>query len=154
MTDITLEAIKAEQSRLAGMIAELEQQSKSRPCFITFPKVEIELNRGERYAGIVLGGVALDSYHLILLPDEAESIDWPDAKGWAAGIGGALPIRREQALLFANLKGEFKESWYWSAEQHASYSDCAWIQYFESGRQDLSSKRYDGHARAVRRLPI
>ena len=79
----------------------------------------------EHYAGIILGKDGEPDHHLILLAGEAESVNWAQAKDFAAKAGGELPTRREQSLLFANLKEQFQPRWYWSGEQHASYSACA-----------------------------
>ncbi len=142
---ITLESIKSEQEKLREMIVSLEA---SLPRIITLASASIELRQGEHYAGVILDGGKV-SHHLILLPDDVEKINWNDAMKL-----GELPTRREQSLLFANLKEKFKEAYYWSCEQHASTSDYAWLQYFANGYQ------YDGHkddcyrARAVRRLVI
>ena len=108
----------------------------------------------EHYAGIILGKDGEPDHHLILLAGEAESVKWAQAKDFAAKAGGELPTRREQSLLFANLKEQFQPRWYWSGEQHASDSDCAWIQNFYDGSQYDNHKNYDYRARAVRRLVI
>src|SRR3989337_1055902 len=108
----------------------------------------------EHYAGIILGKDGEPDHHLILLAGEAESVNWAQAKDFAAKAGGELPTRREQSLLFANLKEQFQPRWYWSGEQHASYSACAWIQIFVSGHQIYSHKDGGYRARAVRRLVI
>ena len=84
----------------------------------------------------------------------AEEVTWDQAVAFAADAGGELPTRREQALLFANLKDQFEEDWYWSGEQHASSPSDAWIQTFNFGGQDTGHESYEGRARAVRRLPI
>jgi hypothetical protein len=110
------------------------------------------LKAGEQYAGLILGKNGEPDHHLILLPGEAEAVTWDQAKEFAKKAGGELPTRREQALLFANLKEEFKQAWYWSGEQHASDSDCAWGQYFSNGGQYLTSPSTELRARAVRRL--
>jgi len=108
----------------------------------------------EHYAGIILGKDGEPDHHLILLAGEAESVNWAQAKDFAAKAGGELPTRREQSLLFANLKEQFQPRWYWSGEQHASNSGCAWVQYFDDGIQN-SNHKYDNYrARAVRRLVI
>jgi len=152
MTTITLEAIKVEQGKIAEMIARFEAQAKTR--LITLPEAQIELKDGEDYAGIILGKEGEISYHLILLPGEAPSINWSDAKGWATGIGGALPDRREQALLYANLKDQFQSAAYWSSEVYASDSDYAWYQIFDDGYQVYDTTNLKLRARAVRRLEI
>jgi hypothetical protein len=112
------------------------------------------LKTGEVYAGMILGANGEADHHLVLLPGEAEKITWEDAKEFAAKLGGELPSRREQALLYANLKHEFKPSWYWSGTQHAAVDDCAWLQYFNYGTQDSVYKSASLRARAVRRLVI
>lgn len=112
------------------------------------------LKPGEHYAGLILGKDGKPDYHLILLPGESERVKWDDACKWAKTAGGELPTRREQALLYANLKEEFQPVWYWSGEQHAANPDCAWLQYFGNGGQSYSRKSYQSRARAVRRLEI
>ena len=112
------------------------------------------LKKGEHYTGIILGKDGEPDYHLILLPGDAEGVNWEAAKKFAVKAGGELPTRREQALLFANLKEEFQECAYWSSTQHASKPDCAWYQNFEYGDQYNYRKLYNCRARAIRRLVI
>lgn len=114
------------------------------------------LRPGEHYAGIVLGRGEEDDYHLFLLPGEAEAVTWQEAKAFSSLVGGELPTRREQALLFANLRDQFKPDWYWywSSEQHASHSGCAWGQSFANGCQGYDPKCDKFRARAIRRVPI
>ena len=142
----------AEHSKIGAMIAAFEAQPKTRT--VTFRAIDIELKDGEHYAGVIVGKEDQPSYHLILLSGEAENINWSDAKGWATGIGGELPNRREQALLYANLKDQFQPQWYWSCEQYASDSYYAWSQYFYYGSQGYVSTCNEFRARAVRRLEI
>jgi hypothetical protein len=112
------------------------------------------LKAGEHYVGLILGKAGEPDYHLILLPGEAQKIKWADALKWAKKAGGELPIRREQALLYANLKEEFQAAWYWSCEEHAAGPVYAWMQHFDYGFQDDYHKSYQYRARAVRRLKI
>jgi hypothetical protein len=112
------------------------------------------LQPDEVYAGLLLGADGAPDQHIFLLPGQAEDVSWDDAQKWAEAVGGALPTRREQSLLFANLKGEFEARWYWSCEQHAAYEAYAWYQYFGNGYQGNTHKTYGGRARAVRRLAI
>ncbi|MGO4379669.1 DUF1566 domain-containing protein [Pseudoduganella sp. RAF19] len=109
---------------------------------------------GGIYAGIIRGVNGAPDQHLILLDGDEGRFDWNEAIARAASLGGELPTRREQALLFANLPEHFQQAWYWSGEQHADYSDYAWDQYFDDGYQDNGHSSYAGRARAVRRLPI
>ena len=108
---------------------------------------------GERYAGLILDTEGKPTHHLILLLGDTEA-NWDNAKKFAAEIGGELPTRQEQALLYANCKAGFKPDWYWSSEQHASDSDCAWVQDFYYGGQGYDRKGGACRARAVRRLAI
>jgi len=116
--------------------------------------IKDNLKPGEEYAGIILGKNGEQDYHLILLPGEIERAGWDKAMAWAKTGTGQLPTRREQSLLFANLREHFKAAWYWSCEQHAADSGYAWDQSFTNGDQDDNHKSYEGRARAVRRLPI
>ncbi len=112
------------------------------------------LTAGEMYAGVILGTNGERDHHLILLPGSAEDVSWEKAKEWAASVGGELPTRREQSLLFANLKEEFEGTWYWSGEQYAGNSNTAWFQLFDGGTQHDYHEGNELRARAVRRLTI
>jgi len=147
---ITLETIKDQQAKLAAMIEQFEASAGSVSYF--FPETEISLHSGEHYAGMIIGKNGEPSHHLILLPGEKEDIKWQDATSWAATIGGELPTRREQSLLYANLKEQFQEVWYWSSEQYGS--DYAWYQDFSYGGQSGYHRNGTLRARAVRRLVI
>lgn len=150
---ITLEAIEAKQSELSKLIETFKKQAVRTDVVV--PAVAIALAGGEHYAGLILGENGKPSHHLILLPGDVSGKSWGDAKTWAAEQGGELPTRREQSLLFANLKQHFEKDWYWSAEEHESDSACAWCQLFGNGTQD-SNRKDDSYcrARAVRRLEI
>jgi hypothetical protein len=147
---ITLEAIKSEHAKVADMIAAFERQSATTERRI--PGAVLTLAPGELYAGLILGEGEEADYHLILLPGEAESINWKDAGRWAKSIGGELPTRREQSLLFANVKGEFQAEYYWSSQIHESNSGWAWCQGFSYGFQTSHSIFDALRARAVRRF--
>ena len=107
---------------------------------------------GGIYAGIMRGIDGAPDEHLVLLPGAAEDVTWEAASEWAKAEGGELPTRREQRLLFINLKDQFEEDWYWSSEQAGP--STAWYQDFCIGYQNTSLRSYEGRARAVRRLPI
>jgi hypothetical protein len=147
---ITLEDIVSQQSRINDMIEAFKTQAL--PSERRIPAVTIPLAAGEKFAGMVLaqdGGV---DYFLILLPGDTESVTWSQAREWAAERGGHLPTRREQSLLFANLKDEFEAEYYWSDEQHESNSGWAWCQYFHDGYQGDYHQYDELRARAVRRF--
>ena len=153
MSTVTLESIKATQAQLTTMIAAFEAQAKT-SVVMHFPETQIELRQGEHYAGLITGKDGDCSYHLILLPGDADDINWDNAKAWAAGQGGELPTRREQSLLFANLKDQFENRYYWSCEQHSAEPGWAWFQDFDYGYQTRTPKLRELRARAVRRLII
>ena len=151
MSIVTLKEIKRAQEQVDAMIAKFEAQAQR---FIGLPAVQVELHHGERYAGLVLAADGMPSHHLILLPGDADEVNWEAAKQFAAKTGGELPTRAEQAILYGNLKSEFEQRYYWSCEQHAANADYAWYQYFLNGTQDSNFKSASLRARAVRRLPI
>ncbi|MDN8081211.1 DUF1566 domain-containing protein [Burkholderia multivorans] len=147
---ITLEQIEADHARIGAMINEFKKQPRATEYHVD--AVTIPLAAGERIAGQILLEDGSLSHYLILLPGEAEDLDWEAAKAWAAERGGELPTRREQSLLFANLKGEFEQAYYWSGERHESNSGWAWCQHFSLGRQYGSHQDDELRARAVRRF--
>lgn len=112
------------------------------------------LREGESYAGLLLGKNGEPDIHLVLMPNKGEKLTWDQANKFAADAGGELPTRREQSLLFANLKEEFGPYWYWSGEQHASDPSVAWLQTFYGGFQYFIHKSVEGRVRVVRRLII
>ena len=153
MTTITLENIKSEHAKVADLIAAFEAQSKGKK--LSLPAVEIELQPGEHYAGMIVGKEGEPSYHLVLMAQTpTEDQKWKAATKWAEKTGGSLPTRREQSLLFANLKEQFEERYYWSCEQHASDAGYAWYQSFDDGHQDSINVDHELCARAVRRVQI
>jgi hypothetical protein len=158
MTTLTLEALRAEHQRLGDLIDRFSLQCEPEPTRIHFPELLIELNPGEEYAGLVIGKDGEPSHHLVLLPGEMEKANWEAAKEWADKQGGffesCLPNRREQALLYANLKEHFADAWYWSCEPYASDAGYAWYQDFLGGTQGVSPQSNQLRARAVRRLVI
>ena len=115
---------------------------------ITIP----ELAEGERYIGASVDPEG-NLTHVILLPGEKKAT-WKSALKWAASIGGDLPTRLEQSLLYAHAKDAFEPDYYWSNTQHAVDSACAWCQNFGNGRQHYGSTYGKLRARAVRRLII
>jgi hypothetical protein len=151
MTTPSLADIEAAHQKVSEMIEAFKAQV---PHVITIAHAQIDLKPGEHYAGIILGDDGKPSHHLILLPGDVDDVTWAQAKEFAEKAGGELPTRREQALLFANLKDQFEDRYYWSSEQHASYDGCAWYQYFVYGYQNYDSKSAEVRARAVRRLTI
>ncbi|PXW28221.1 Lcl C-terminal domain-containing protein [Paraburkholderia caballeronis] len=146
---ITLQAIESEHARIAALIEEFKRQPQATE--IRIAAVTIPLAAGERLAGSILNDDGTLSHYVILLPDEAESVNWKDALAWAVEHGGELPTRREQSLLFSNTKDEFEAAWYWSGEQHEENSGWAWYQSFITGYQSGHGQRHEFRARAVRR---
>ncbi len=111
------------------------------------------LNEGEIYAGAIIKPDGT-GHHAILLPGDNDDASWDKQMEWAASIGGDLPDRVEQALMYKNLPDQFKKEWYWSNTQHASASGFAWFQYFYDGSQDYVHKDVELRARAVRRSSV
>ena len=108
-----------------------------------------ELREGEIYVG------RINDTHVILLPGDNDDANWQDALNWAKSIGGDLPNRIEQSMLWANHRDQFQEDWYWSNETYERNHTYAWGQIFIYGFQDSHRKgEYSCRARAVRRLEI
>lgn len=114
----------------------------------------LHLAEGETYVTTLYDLITKQGNHIILLPGDNDDANWQAQKDWAASIGGDLPTRVEQAMLWENHRDEFKKDWYWSCESHHSAAGYAWCQYFSSGTQDGRHKDGELRARAVRRLPI
>ena len=112
-----------------------------------------KLADGEIYVGAI-GDALGNLHHVILLPGDNNDATHEAQLEWAKRIGGDLPTRIEQAILFANHRDQFKKDWYWSNEIHHSESGWAWYQYFGNGNQLNYHKTSELRARAVRRLPI
>ena len=122
------------------------------PRQIALPAVTIKLQPGERYAGAVLDEYGQHKHHLILLPQRpGKRLAWQSAMDWAASVGGTLPDRQEQALLFANCKPHLTPAWHWSSQPYDGDASCAWYCHFLSGDRTYNHKSYEGSAVAVRR---
>jgi len=147
---ITLEQIEADHARIGALIEAFRKQPAATEYRVD--AVTIPLAAGERFAGAILNEDGTLSHYLILLPGQAEDVSWTAALEWAAEHGGDLPTRREQSLLFANLKSEFESEWYWSGERYEENSGWAWSQDFCYGGQHFSYQYYEFRARAVRRF--
>lgn len=115
----------------------------------TFP----QLAEGELYIGAT-GDAAGNLYHIVLLPGDNDYAIWQDQMEWAKSIGGDLPTRIEQAMLWANHRDQFKQDTYWSNESHHTQPDSAWFQNFYVGCQSGRPEYYELRARAVRRIPF
>ncbi len=111
------------------------------------------LAEGETYIGCI-GDATGNLHHVILLPGDNDDATHEAQIEWAKSIGGDLPNRIEQAMLWANHRDQFKKDWYWSNEMHHSESGWAWFQLFTLGYQYDTDRITELRARAVRRLPI
>lgn len=112
-----------------------------------------ELADGEIFIGAI-GDAAGNLHHVILLPGDNDYATHEAQLEWAKSIGGDLPNRIEQAMLWANHREQFKKDWYWSNEIYHAESGWAWYQTFYSGCQYGLNRSHELRARAVRRLPI
>jgi len=119
----------------------------------TLAAAAIELQPGERYAGPILDADGNIKHHLVLLPNRPENrLNWANAMEWATSVGGHLPDRQEQALLYANCKPHLKPTWHWSSEKHEDDASYAWGCYFLGGDQLGDGQSFEGSAVAVRRF--
>ena len=112
-----------------------------------------ELAPGEKYIGAIINADGT-GHHIILLAGDQAELTWQAARDWATSIGGTLPDRVEQAMLFKHHRADFAKDYYWSSEELAGLESYAWCQGFGSGNQGSWGKGSEFRARAVRRLPI
>ena len=112
---------------------------------------KIPLRPGEIYVGCI-GDAAGNLHHVILLPGDNDDATWEAQMEWAKSIGGDLPTRIEQVMLWTNHRDQFKKDWYWSGEQYHCEPEWAWCQYFDSGGQYYYYRGAERRARAVRRV--
>lgn len=147
---VTLEAIEAAHNDIAEMIARYKAQENPKAAFpmtIDFP----HLNSSERYIGTIINAAG-QAEHVILLPGDNDAATWREQMEWAASIGGDLPNRIEQAILFDGFKDEFQSAYYWSNTRLEGGPDYAWVQIFSGGYQYFLHKSNHYRARAVRRI--
>ncbi len=113
---------------------------------------------GAAFLGGIFAGITLhdDKPHaLILLPEDGDNMEWPDAQEFAAKQDGVLPSRIDMIVLHKNVRDQFnKRDWYWTSEENPSYADYAFVQYFAYGHQYGGLKDYGYRARALRRVPL
>ncbi len=152
MSEVTLEAVQAKQAELAAMIEKLTNKPMLATVLV-IAEAEIALRHGEHYAGAVLDSDGTHLHHLILMAERPDGdLNWQDAMDWAAKVGGSLPTRQEQALLFANCKPHLDASWHWSCQTNENDASYAWYCDFGSGSQYGYHESYEGSCRAVRRV--
>ena len=122
---------------------------------VEVPTAAIALQAGEHYAGLVLDrNTGQPLHHLILLPQQGTDLEWASAKAWAEEVGGDLPTRQEQALLFANCKPHLRPRWHWSSETHQDDASYAWFCLFNYGDQNFNRKSFQACAVSVRLIPV
>ena len=142
-------------SPIAAMIAQLQATPVQAGTTIYIEEETFDLAPGEHYAGAVLDANGQHMHHLVLMAAKPEGdLTWKAALEWAEEVGGALPTRQEQALLFANCKPHLTPRWHWSCEENETDASCAWGCYFCYGTQNVTLKSFEGSAVAVRYIKI
>ena len=153
MSSITLEAIEARQTELNQLIAQFKADAANQRTILVIHEAAIGLDPGEHYAGTILDESGQVVHHLVLMAQRPDKkLKWQEAMDWAASVGGALPTRQEQALLYANCKPHLKPEWHWASETYADDASYAWSCSFHYGFQNYNHKSSGGAAVAVRRV--
>ena len=153
MSEITLEAIQAKQTELAKLILQFSEQPKAASRTIEIEDRLIELEPGEHYAGAVLDAGGNHMHDLVLMPQRhGKRLTWKAALEWAEEVGGALPTRQEQSLIFANCKPHLEGVYHWSCEEYEGDASYAWYCGFRYGTQVSIHEGLELAAVAVRRL--
>jgi len=93
-----------------------------------------------------------DVEHTVLLLGDNDDASQADQFAWAQSLGGDLPNRIEQAVMFAKFRDRFQRDAYWSNEICEWDTSCAWGQYFGDGFQGYGHKSAALRAVAVRRF--
>lgn len=104
----------------------------------------------------IFAGISLHEHErvaLVLLEGEVEKTH-KAGLAWAAERSAVLPSRIDLCVLYANVRDQFPEEWYWSGETHPRLARYAWVQYFGYGYQFSVPKDLTSRCRAVRRAPI
>jgi hypothetical protein len=65
----------------------------------------------ERYAGTVM--IAGKEHRLVLLPEQGDSMRYPDAVKFVELLGGRLPSRADMLVIAANLPGAVPAEQHW-----------------------------------------
>ena len=146
---MNIETIKAKQAELEKLIEQLQAQA----TVIEIKERTIKLHPGEHYAGAVLDADGNHLHDLVLMPQRhGKHLTWKAALDWAEEVGGALPTRQEQSLIFANCKPHLEGVYHWSCEEYEGNASYAWSCYFDNGNQILDHKGNEVSAVAVRRV--
>ena len=153
MSAITLEAIQAKETELEKLIQQFKAQPIEQGREIEIEGNVISLSPGEHYAGAVLDADGKHMHDLVLMPQRhGKRLNWKDALAWAEEVGGALPTRQEQSLIFANCKPHLEGVYHWSCEEYEGDASYAWFCGFSHGGQCYDRKNRELAAVAVRRL--
>lgn len=115
--------------------------------------------QGGIFAGLMRGRDGGKDYALILGPAFEEGtfkeLNQKAAEATQEGHSDyRLPYRNEQSLLYANLKDQFKPTWYWSCERRPGGEDFAYAQDFFDGDQSYWDVDYNYLGVAVRVVHI
>lgn len=124
-------------------------QPQSTP-FSALPTIGAAL-LGGIFAGITTTREGTHAAVVLLTEQPEQELTWQAAMDWAKEHDAQLPARPVSALLFANVKDQFEEDWYWTCEESSWSPSYAWYQYFGYGAQLYSHKGAEGRVRAVRR---
>ena len=93
-----------------------------------------------------------DIEHTVLLPGDNDYATQAEQFEWAKSLGGDLPNRIEQAVMFAKFRDRFQSDAYWSNETCHWDASCAWYQGFGGGGRGTSPKSAALRGVAVRRF--
>lgn len=152
---IEIQLTERSQAILAALSGAIGASPAAPTTPTTASTTGIALQPGEHYAGVVLDEAGQVIHHLVLMAQRPDKkLTWQAACEWAASVGGELPSRQEQALLYANCKPHLEPVWHWSGETHEDDASYAWGCFCNYGYQDSNRKRVEGSAVAVRLIPV
>ena len=149
MKKATLQTIARDVRAIARSVA--AQKPANQPALKVVPLGKHELDVGLTvYENRPCRLIVLEN-----LLDGIEPTTWAEAQAYAKKYNALLPTRIDGLVLFERAKAKFKtDKPYWTCEEYAGVSDCAWGQWFGNGYQDGWGKGYECRVCLVRRSPI
>lgn len=127
------------------------------PAFVHFQPSRILPAIGADFEGGKFAGLSIFENQPVLLVKlsvQIEEANHKRYKEWCEQQGGVPMTRFDGLVLFTNLRGDFKQEAYWTADDYAGDPAYAWCQSFGGGIQSWLRKGSKRRGVAVRRVSL